>query len=230
MGSRVAVIDANVPVREALSVALANQPRLQLVGAVRDAYEFLDLCRWAETDTVVLSTSSRGLGILRSIRLLRALFPSVGIAVLGPRADPVASVRCSEMGADSYLDGRSSMEKLVSEIAALTRESPSDRRRPLDPGVRRDDPLVVLTRRERQILECIVHGYSIPEIAREFDLGQKTVRDHWTRVRGKLGLSTPADAIAFWANLHRSDSVLDDETDSAFESGDPDRSSTSRSR
>jgi len=213
MHFRIAVVDPNVPVREGLAAAIANLPRLEFVGAVRDVFELLDLCRWAEPDAVILSTSARGLGVLRSIRLLRTLFPSLHIAVLGSRSDPVASARCVEAGADAYLDARCSIDTLVSGIAALSRDASSGRRSSSSRNAREPDPLRELTRREVQILECIVRGSSMPEIAREFDLSQRTVREHWTRIRGKLGFSTKADAIAYWGSLHRSDAVPAPEPD-----------------
>ena len=54
----------------------------------------------------------------------------------------------------------------------------------------------MLTTRERQILELIASGKSLPEIAAELYLGVTTVKTHVQHLYGKLGVSDRAAAVA----------------------------------
>jgi pimeloyl-ACP methyl ester carboxylesterase/DNA-binding CsgD family transcriptional regulator len=56
-------------------------------------------------------------------------------------------------------------------------------------------PLEELTRRERNVLECIARGLDNSEIAALLGLSEKTVRNHITRVFDKLGVEHRYQAI-----------------------------------
>jgi two-component system nitrate/nitrite response regulator NarL len=56
----------------------------------------------------------------------------------------------------------------------------------------------VLTRREQQILTCLVRGASAKEVARELCISEGTVRKHRENLRTKLGLRNTAAMVA-WA-------------------------------
>jgi DNA-binding CsgD family transcriptional regulator len=56
----------------------------------------------------------------------------------------------------------------------------------------------LLTRREQQILACLVRGGSAKEVARELFISEGTVRKHRENLRTKLGLRSTAALVA-WA-------------------------------
>jgi len=52
-----------------------------------------------------------------------------------------------------------------------------------------------LTRRQRQVLQCLVRGCRNKQIAAELQIGEKTVKMHRSHLLGRLGATTSADAI-----------------------------------
>jgi DNA-binding NarL/FixJ family response regulator len=58
-----------------------------------------------------------------------------------------------------------------------------------------------LTEREDQLLRMIARGWDNARIAEEVHLGEQTVRNYASRVYGKLGVETRAEAIV-WARDH----------------------------
>jgi len=53
-----------------------------------------------------------------------------------------------------------------------------------------------LTRREREVLDLIARGHDNPQIARRLAVADKTVRNHVSRLFGKLGVGGRAQAAA----------------------------------
>ncbi len=60
------------------------------------------------------------------------------------------------------------------------------------------EKLALLTAREVEIMSAIATGRSNADIAAEFFLSEKTVKNHINRIYDKLGYRTRAEAIADW--------------------------------
>jgi DNA-binding NarL/FixJ family response regulator len=56
----------------------------------------------------------------------------------------------------------------------------------------------ILTPRERQVMELLVVGHTIGEIAAYFDLTAKTVRNNLSRIYAKLQVRRQSEAILLW--------------------------------
>ena len=54
----------------------------------------------------------------------------------------------------------------------------------------------MLSTRERQILQMIAHGKSVPDMAKELFLAHTTVKTHIRRLYEKLGVSDRGAAVA----------------------------------
>ncbi|WP_416972046.1 LuxR C-terminal-related transcriptional regulator [Streptomyces sp. 4F14] len=74
---------------------------------------------------------------------------------------------------------------LAPEIAASRARGPADRRSRLSP-------------RERQVMDQLAVGLGVREIARRMVLTHKTVRDYVSRIYGKLGVHSRAEAVLCW--------------------------------
>lgn len=64
-----------------------------------------------------------------------------------------------------------------------------------------------LTKREKQILEMMIDGHRLTEIARSIDRSIKTVTTHKLRIGTKLGLKTYRD----WHLFYRSQPLAKDD-------------------
>ncbi|WP_164684028.1 response regulator transcription factor [Vibrio maerlii] len=65
----------------------------------------------------------------------------------------------------------------------------------------------MLTKRERQILDKLVLGYSNQQIASEFFLAESTVKTHIYKLYKKIGVSSRSEAISYVSRAHESADV-----------------------
>jgi DNA-binding NarL/FixJ family response regulator len=65
-----------------------------------------------------------------------------------------------------------------------------------DQAKHRDDPLSALTRREREVLSLIAHGYERKQVAEQLHLSVNTVRTHMQSLLAKLGVHSALEAAA----------------------------------
>ncbi len=98
----------------------------------------------------------------------------------------------------------------------------------LEPACERPDPLAAallstLTRRERDVLACMVEGLARAVIAEQLGLSPHTVRTHARNVLGKLGVHSTLEAAAL---VRR---VRDGPPQSSRSRSSPSRSSSSQS-
>jgi DNA-binding NarL/FixJ family response regulator len=74
---------------------------------------------------------------------------------------------------------------MLAEVLAFTGE----------PASREDPKFTALSPREREILLLLSRGYTNAQIGGELFISEKTVRNHVTKIFGKLGVRTRAQAI-----------------------------------
>jgi DNA-binding NarL/FixJ family response regulator len=114
--------------------------------------------------------------------------------------------RAFEAGARGFLTKASAPENLVDAVRALHAG-----RRCLDPALPaqllqdrhdEDERLAALSGREFEIFRLLASGCSAAECARSLNLSAKTVSNHQTAIKEKLGVATSA-ALAHLAIRHR---------------------------
>ena len=203
---RVAIVDDNRLVREALAAMLGRLPDVQIVAAASANAEVLD----RETPDVLLLDA--GLGDEDSLNVAAAIakrrsgtkvvimdlmptnedivqFVNAGVAgfVLKDATfdEFVATIRAVAAG-DKVLPPRMT-ETLFSQIALG-----GDAR-----GRERVLEDVRMTRREREVIELIGEGLSNKEIAQRLNIAAHTVKSHVRNVMEKLALHTRLQIAAF---------------------------------
>ena len=104
-------------------------------------------------------------------------------------------------GASGYLPKEAKRDEIVDAVLACARGEtvlPSELTAGLvsEIRVRRGSDTPILTDREREILNMIAAGKSLPDIAKELYLGVTTVKTHVQHLYEKLGVSDRAAAVA----------------------------------
>jgi DNA-binding NarL/FixJ family response regulator len=186
---------------EAVRLALKDEPDFEIAATADSGNQVLPLVARTGADMVVLDLRMPGMDGLTCIKLLKARFPEVRIAVLsGVDSDETVNV-AMELGASVFVSKSVEAAELV---RAFRRAVEGVVAEPVGRGERRMSPAAGstgLTGRELCVLRSLGKGLSNKEIARSLWLAEQTVKFHLTNIYRKLGVTSRTDAV-HWAYGH----------------------------
>ncbi|WP_370645280.1 response regulator [Pseudonocardia sp. DSM 110487] len=198
---RVVVADDDVLLREGLS-SLLERSGFEVVGQAGDATRLLELVRDMTPDLVIVDIrmppahTTEGLDAAKEIR---RDWPEMGILVLSAHAevDHAMELLASGRGIGYLLKSRvSDVAEFIETLERIARGGSV-----VDPALvqelvtarKRNDPLAVVSERERDVLSLMAEGRSNAGIARRLWITEGTVEKHVRSILTKLGLSDTDD-------------------------------------
>ncbi len=198
---RVVVADDDVLLREGLA-SLLDRSGFEVVGQVGDASQLLELVRDTVPDLVVVDIrmppahATEGLDAAKEIR---REWPEMGILVLSAHVevDHAMELLASGRGIGYLLKSRiSDVTEFIETLERIARGGSV-----VDPALvqelvtarKRNDPLAVVSDRERDVLALMAEGRSNAGIARRLWITEGTVEKHVRSILTKLGLPDTTD-------------------------------------
>ncbi|GAA0925067.1 response regulator transcription factor [Pseudonocardia zijingensis] len=192
----VVVADDDVLLREGLA-SLLERSGFEVVGQAGDAAALLELVHEARPDLAIVdirmppSHTTEGLDAAKEIRRDR---PETGILVLSAHAevDHAMELLASGRGIGYLLKSRvSDVAEFIETLERIARGGSV-----VDPALvqelvsarKRNDPLAVVSERERDVLSLMAEGRSNAGIARRLWITEGTVEKHVRSILTKLGL------------------------------------------
>jgi DNA-binding NarL/FixJ family response regulator len=193
---RVVLAEDDVLLREGLA-SLLDSSGFEVVGQAGDGTKLLELVRDKVPDLAVVDIRmppTHTLEGLEAARVIRAELPEIGILVLSAHVEVEHALTLLGSGrgigyllksrvvdAAEFIDTLGRIGRGASVVdPALVQELVSARRR--------DDPLEVLSVREREVLALMAEGRSNAGIARQLWVTEGTVEKHVRSILAKLGL------------------------------------------
>jgi DNA-binding NarL/FixJ family response regulator len=186
---------------EAVRLALKDQADFEIVATAESGSQVLPLVERTGADMVVLDLRMPGMDGLTCIKLLRARFPKVKIAVLSGLDSDDTVDSALELGASVFVSKNVGPVELVD---AFRRAFEGVVAAPVGRNQRRGNPAAEragLTERELAVLRALGKGQSNKEIARSLWLAEQTVKFHLTNIYRKLEVSSRTEAV-HWAYGH----------------------------
>ncbi len=194
---RVVLADDHPVLRDGLRAVIDAQPDLTVVGEAGDGPGAVTVARRTRADVVLLDLSMPGGGVA-AIGQLAADCPTVRVLVVTMHTDPAYLRAALAVGAAGYMLKTTAVADLlaaVRTVAAGGRVVDANMAdHPADPAV---GGVVALSRREREVLEQLVHGHTHQAIADRLGVNVKTVETYRSRIREKTGLKSRADLVRY---------------------------------
>jgi NarL family two-component system response regulator LiaR len=197
---KILIADDHSLMLEAIKLAFAQEPDLQIVGQAESGSQLLPLVNQTDADAVVLDLQMPGIDGLTCIRLLRKRCPWVRTIVLSAHDSDEVIEAALEAGADAFI----SKSVDPTELAAGLRQAlekrvakPIGRASQIQPAAEEKG----LSKRELEVLRALAEGRSNKEIARSLWLAPQTVKFHLTGIYRKLDVRSRTQA-ANWAYRH----------------------------
>lgn len=165
------------------------------------AEEFLDA--WDESQAGCLLTELflSGMSGIDLQQKLNSYVERLPIVFISEHADVATAVQAVQGGAVGFLTKPFSKHILLENLrAALARDSLKREKQHAVNAA--EHKISALTKRERQLLEAVVHGMKNRQIADKLDLSLKTVEMHRSRMMKKMDAETVADLIRLYLLAH----------------------------
>ena len=180
--------------REGLSLHLARQEQLEVVGSAETGDETCQMARELTPDVVLLDIAMYD--SLHIVQQLHSAAPAAHvIALTMPEVDD-AVIACAEAGVSGFVMRNASLADLVDAIVAAARGETNVSPRVALTLLRRvgvlaadraaASPHAELTARERDIVALIADGHSNKEIAARLNVELATVKNHVHNILDKL--------------------------------------------
>ena len=208
---RIVIADDHTIVREGLKQLLSASADFQIVGEASNGHEVLTRLREIEFDLLLLDMSMPGRSGTELIRQVKSEKPRLRILVLTMHEEQQYAVRAIKAGASGYLTKEGASEQLVSAIRKVAGggafiTAAVAEQLALDAMPQSSGPLhLTLSDREYQVMQMLVAGKTVTDIAESLHLSVKTISTHKARLMQKMNLASQADLIRYAISHHLAD-------------------------
>jgi len=204
---KVIIAEDHTIVRQGLSALLRSEPDIEVVGEASDGLEAIELAKRLIPDVVLMDIAMRNLNGIEATRQIKKLFSQMKVLVLTMYENEECIFQILKAGASGYLIKDSAMTDLVSAIRSIHQGdsylSPSISKKVIEEYIQRAESGEkrslgdLLSSREREILQLISEGHSVPQIASLLCISKKTVEAHKTHIMEKLNIHDKVGLIKY---------------------------------
>ncbi|HXS28842.1 MAG TPA: response regulator transcription factor [Steroidobacteraceae bacterium] len=203
---RVLLVDDHAVVREGYRRLLEREPDIAVVGEAANAAQACERAFALSPDVVVMDIALPGSSGIEAMRRMLAARPQLRVLMFSMHDDAIFSSRALQAGALGYLSKASAPEVLLEAIHAVSRGE-----RYVSPDVAANmarstassgqTGLETLTAREFEVLRLLVRGETLKDIGERLGLSEKTVANHQSAIREKLGARNAMQLARLGARL-----------------------------
>ncbi len=193
----VLLVDDHAVVREGYRRLLERHGDISVIGEAGDAATAHALFISLEPRIVVMDITLPGISGLEAMRRMLLYCADARVLIFSMHEDTIFVKRALQTGAYGYVTKASAPNVLVEAVLAI-----ACGRKYVSPDVAQSVALGEgiayshgLTQREFDVLRLIIQGRTVQEIAEALGLNSKTVANHQSALRQKLGAETTIELL-----------------------------------
>jgi DNA-binding NarL/FixJ family response regulator len=196
------MVDDHTIVRDGLRRILGAADDWELSEA-GTGFQALECLRRESIDVAIVDLSMPGMSGLDLIKRIKAEFPTVRVLVLSMHAEEQYAMRAFKAGANGYVTKDSAAAELVNAVrkvaggGAWITPSLAEQMVQQLSGMGQPAPHTELSDRELEVLQRLVAGQRLTDIADALHVSIKTVSTHKSRIQDKLQLGSTAALIRY---------------------------------
>lgn len=201
------LVDDHRVLRTGMKLLLKTQEGLSVAAEASDGREALDiLASGQDIDLVLLDLSMPGMGGMECLKEIRKSKYPVKVLILTMYSEQQYIRQVMLLGADGYLCKDSVDSELFRAIRTVAAGEKylgeKEAHVLLNSFISSQDEDVELSKREREVLSLLAHGYSLSVIADKLYISIKTVSTYKTRLMQKLGFSQKHELVDYALRHH----------------------------
>lgn len=202
---KVGLVDDHELFREGIKLLMSRIEETELVFDVGSGIEALEELKTTMPDVLLLDLDMPGKNGVDTFQEARELYPNLKVIILTMHSEERMISYLMEMGVNGYLMKDSNRETLRSAILNVYEKGmyySEEVSKAMLEGLKRKTRLtpkvgqrIVLSAREREVLELVAEGYSNKEIAEKLFISSRTVDGHRTNILQKFGVHNTAKLV-----------------------------------
>lgn len=210
------LVDDHALLRSGLKLLLQKKSLFKVVGEAADGVEALRLYEEVMPDLLILDISMPRLDGIHVLQEIRMRHERAKVIMLTMHEDEDYITTIMREGASGYIPKAAVDEELYTAIETVMNGHlylrPQETRTLITSLLypaktpkedeSSDNPYVVLSPRELEVLRLLARGYTLVEIAQELSVSIKTVDTHKSRMMCKLNVSRKSELVKY-AIKHR---------------------------
>ena len=192
---RIAIVDDHKVLTDGLERLINESENVRVTGKAYSVAGCLELLNKNQPDVLLLDISlpdGNGIDLCSKIK---AKYPHIRILILSSYGELATIKRALDANADGYVLKNSMPEELLEGIYSVV----SGQRflcGEVDMTLQKHESnSLELTRREMELLQLIVEGYTLPELADKMFLGYNTIRSYRKNLNIKLNAHNTAQLV-----------------------------------
>jgi two-component system invasion response regulator UvrY len=201
----VLLVDDHAVVREGYRRLLERSQSIRVVGEAADAQSAYVAFVENRPQVTVMDIALPGASGIDALRRIRARDPEARVLMFSMYEDPVFAARALQAGARGYVTKASAPDVLVEAVLTVSRGRPyiasSVAQELAMHKMTEESGASGLSAREFEVLRMLVAGRTVAEIARSLGLTSKTVANHQSILRHKLGAGSAIQLLQAAARL-----------------------------
>jgi len=198
MSIRMVIVDSHTLTRLGLTGLVSVHPDIEIVGEASSAAEATRVVAATRPDVVTVDAALPDGDGLRLAGDLRGRYRALGIVVLTSYGEDNMLFRALEAGVSAFVAKTAPVAEVLGAIRHAAVAASSFTAAGLGPALARRrgaDDRFALSPREREVLQLLAGGLSIPAIAASMFLSQSTAKTYVARLYDKLGAANRAQAL-----------------------------------
>jgi len=201
----VLLVDDHAVVREGYRRLLESRSNIRVVGETATAAQACESARLLEPDVIVMDIALPGVSGIEAMRRMLAHRPQQRVLVFSMYDDAVFASRALTAGARGFVSKASAPEVLVHAVSAIaggqSYVSPDVSQALSRQALQPRSAVDALTAREFEVLQLLARGETVRAIGAKLGLSEKTVANHQSAIRDKLGVRNGAQLTRVAAQL-----------------------------
>ncbi len=202
MATRVFFVDDYELILEALAALLKLHTPHTVAGTATNAADAIPLICSEDPDIVVMDAVMPHTDGFEATRLLLQRRPLSRVIILSSNSSPRNVAQALAVGARGFVDRSKDKHSLLEAIQVVSdggvyfpAEVTLSASQVAETMHREPSATQVLSQREQQVLDLVVHGSTSPEIASQLKLSVHTVDTYRSRIKTKVGAENTADLV-----------------------------------
>lgn len=200
---KVVIYEDDDAFRETLCILVKGTEEYELKGAFDNCDHIETHLKKFQPDVILMDINMPGTGGLEGLRIVRGSSPSAQVLMCTVFDDNENIFKAICNGANGYLLKKSSPSKIIEAIkevheggAPITSNIARKILELFPKAPARSAEIDKLAKREQEILQLLMNGYSYKMISAELQISVETVRTHIKRIYEKLHVHSAQEAIA----------------------------------